>query len=177
MSLPGATLRSPVNVHSEILDLPVEHVLRHLAGLPASDGYRVQVKPLRWRSRPHLAALTNFDDKLIQLQVPEPFFPFGEIVPYAAKRLPGKEMRFVWLTEGITFSRPREVLRYLYLHEWMHWYLRERLGRRGAAETACERFALRNYLRDQVTEADAGEALRRRRNGNGQGNGNGHGGY
>ena len=88
-------------------------------------------------------------------------------------------MRFVWLTEGITFHRPREVLRYLYLHEWMHWFLRERLGRRAAAETACERFALRNYLRDEVTEADAREALRRRRAANGSGgvSANGNGGY
>jgi hypothetical protein len=165
MSLGGATLASPVNIHSQIVDLPPKRVLDLLAGLPRSDGYRVVVKPLRWRTRPHLAALTNFDDKLIQLQVPVPFYPFGEIVPYAAKRLPGERMRFVWLTEGITFTQPREVLRYLYLHEWMHWYLRERLGRKGAAETACERFALRNYLRDEVTEADARQALRRKANG------------
>src|SRR2546421_440589 len=52
------------------------------------------------------------------------------------------------------------------------WYLRERLGRKAAAETACERFALRNYLREEVTEADAREALRRRRT-NGHANGNG----
>jgi hypothetical protein len=165
-----------VNVRSEIADLPAERVLDLLSGLPASDGYEVHVKPLRWRTRPHLAALTNFTDKLIQLQVPEPFYPFGEIVPYAAKRLPGRGMRFVWLTEGITFERPREVLRYLYLHEWMHWYLRERLGRKAAAETACERFALRNYLREEVTEADARAALRRGpRNGNGSSNGHGPG--
>jgi len=154
-----------VNVRSKIADLPPGRVLDLLSGLPESDGYRVIVKPLRWRTRPHLAALTNFDDREIVLQVPEPFFPFGEIVPYAAKRLPGGGMRFAWITEGITFREPREVLRYLYLHEWMHWYLREVLGRKAAAETACERFALRNYLREEVTEADAREALRRRRNG------------
>jgi len=55
------------------------------------------------------------------------------------------------------------VLRFLYCHEWMHWYLRERLGRKGAAETACDRFALRNYMKETVTEADAKEALSRRR--------------
>src|SRR6185436_19314773 len=48
-------------------------------------------------------------------------------------------------TEGVTFRTPREVLRFLYCHEWMHWYLRERLGRKSAAETTCDRFALRNY--------------------------------
>jgi hypothetical protein len=87
--------------------------------------------------------------------------PFGEIVPYAARRRPGKGLRFVWLSEGVTFRTPRDVLRFLYLHEWMHWYLRETLGRRSAAETACDRFALRNYLRRSVGAERADEALRR----------------
>ena len=150
-----------MNLHSEIRDLPVERVGEMLAGLPDSD-YRVVVKPLRWRSRPHLSAWTNFDDRVIVLQVPQPFFPFGEIAPYAAKRLPGRGMRFVWLTEGVTFREPREVLRYLYCHEWMHWYQREVLGRQGLGETACERFALQNYEREVVTEDDARAALKRR---------------
>src|SRR6058998_3471199 len=142
MSAPGCRVGWPVNILSEIPDLPAERVLELLEGLPPPDGYRVVVKPLRWRTRPHLAALTNFDDRLIVLQVPEPFLPFGEIVPYAAKRLPGDGMRFVWLTEGITLRTPREVLRYLYLHEWMHWYLREVLGgrrppRRHASGSPC----------------------------------------
>jgi hypothetical protein len=47
------------------------------------------------------------------------------------------------------------VLRFLYCHEWMHWYLREVLGRKSAAETACDRFALRNYRRPVVTIDDA----------------------
>ncbi len=132
-----------------------------LAGLPPADGYRLLVKPLRYRERPHLSAWTNFDEREIVLQVPEPFFPFGEVVPYAARRRPGKRLRFIWLTEGVTFRTPREVLRFLYLHEWMHWYLKERLGRRSAAETACDRFALRNYRRRVVTVADAAAALRR----------------
>ena len=29
----------------------------------------------------------------------------------------------------------RDVVRFLYCHEWMHWYLKERLGRKSAAET------------------------------------------
>jgi hypothetical protein len=45
----------------------------------------------------------------------------------------------------------------------MHWYLREELGRKGAAETTCDRFALRNYLKDEVTGADVQAALSRRR--------------
>ncbi len=52
------------------------------------------------------------------------------------------------------------MLRFLYCHEWMHWYLRERLGKRSAAETTCDRFALRNYMRRSVTELDAVAALR-----------------
>jgi ferritin len=55
------------------------------------------------------------------------------------------------------------VLRFLYLHEWMHWYLKERRNRKSQAETACDRFALYNYRKRTVTLADADEALRRRR--------------
>jgi hypothetical protein len=43
----------------------------------------------------------------------------------------------------------------------MHWYLKERLDRKSAAETACDRFALRNYRRRVVTVDDAEAALRR----------------
>jgi len=132
-----------------------------LAGLPAAPGYQIVVKALRYRSRPHLSAWTEFDSRRITLQLPEPFLPFGEIVPHAARRLPGKGMRFVWLSEGVTFRKPREVLRFLYCHEWMHWYLKERLGQKSAAETACDRFALRNYRKDVVTQEDAEAALRR----------------
>ena len=85
---------------------------------------------------------------------------------YGALRRPGAgkgKLRFIWLTEGLTFREPREVLRFLYCHEWMHWYLRERLGRKSAAETTCDRFALHNYLKDEVTESDVKEALSRRR--------------
>jgi len=42
------------------------------------------------------------------------------------------------------------------------WYLREMLRRKSAAETACDRFALRNFRRREVTDADAAEALSRR---------------
>jgi hypothetical protein len=147
---------------SALPDLAADRARDMLAGLPDAPGYQIVVKPLRYRTRPHLAAWTEFDERRITLQVPRPFLPFGEIVPYAARRLPGKGLRFVWITEGVTFRHPREVLRFLYLHEWMHWYLRERLGKRSAAETACDRFALWNYRRRRVTEADAQAALRRR---------------
>jgi hypothetical protein len=146
---------------SEMPSLPARRARDYLRGLPRAGDYEVVVRPLRYRTRPHLAAWTDFDARRITLQVPTPFVPFGEVVPYAARRLPGKGIRFVWLTEGVTFRRPREVLRFLYCHEWLHWYLRERLGRTGAAETACDRFALRNFRRAAVTPADALLALGR----------------
>jgi hypothetical protein len=150
-----------MNLTSEHRDIQPWAARSMLDGLPESDGYLVVIKPLRYRARPHLAARTEFDERRIVLQVPTPFLPFGEIVPYGAKRVPGNRMRFVWLTEGVTFHQPREVLRFLYCHEWMHWYLREGLGRKSAAETACDRFALRNYLRPEVTVEDARLALNR----------------
>lgn len=151
-------------VTSTVAELSAPDVRRILQGMPDAEGYEVIVKPLRYRQRPHLSALTDFDRRVIMLQLPEPFLPFGEVIPYGAKRRPGAgRMRFVWLTEGMTFRTRREVLRFLYCHEWMHWYLRERLDRRSSAETACDRFALRNFRRPTVTEADAQDALRRRR--------------
>ena len=153
-----------MHVTSTIPEIPPPEVLADVEGLPPAEGYGLHVKYLRYRERPHLSAWTDFDARAITIQVPEPFFPFGEVVPYAARRRPGRgKMRFIWLTEGITFHTPREVIRFLYCHEWMHWYLRERLGRRSSAETACDRFALRNYRRASVTEHDAQEALRRSR--------------
>lgn len=151
-----------MRIRSDIAELPAAKVRSMLSGLPDAPGYRLTVRRLRYREKPHLAAWTDFDSHEIVLQVPDPFFPFGEVVPYAAKRRAGKGMRFIWLTEGVTFRTPREVLRFLYLHEFMHWYLAERLGKRSAAETACDRFALRNYRRRRVTELDAEAALVRR---------------
>ena len=141
-------------------EVDAEEAARALDGLPTSD-YAVHVKPLRYRTRPHMSAWTDFDARTITLQVPEPFLPFGEVVAYGARRRPGRGMRFIWLTEGITIATPREVLRLLYLHEWMHWYLREQLGRKSQAETTCDRFALRNYRKERVTEADARQAMKR----------------
>jgi hypothetical protein len=153
-----------VRITSAIPDITPLDVRAAVQGLPSADGYGLHVKYLRYREKPHLSAWTDFDAHAITIQVPEPFFPFGEVVPYAARRRPGRgRMRFIWLTEGITFHTPREVIRFLYCHEWMHWYLRERLGRKSSAETACDRFALRNYRRITVTEHDAQAALRRRR--------------
>jgi hypothetical protein len=153
-----------VDVTSTVEELPPGKVRRALAGLPHPDGYDLHVIPLRYRGdKPHLSAWTDFEARSITIQMPEPFYPFGEVIPYAARRRPGQGMRFIWLTEGITFRTEREVLRFLYLHEWMHWYLKERKGTKSQAETACDRFALSNYRKGTVTIEDAREALRRRR--------------
>jgi hypothetical protein len=150
-----------VLITTEVAELPPGAVTRALSGLPEATGYRLHVKPLRYREKPHLAAITEFEERLITIQIPEPFLPFGEVIPYGAKRRPGGgKMRFIWLTEGCTFRTRREVLRFLYCHEWMHWYLKEELGRKSQAETTCDRFALRNYRRRTVTRAEAQAALK-----------------
>lgn len=151
-----------MDITSTVPELAPADVRRALAGLPRADGYALRVIPLRYRGdKPHLSAWTDFEEGTITIQIPEPFHAFGEIVPYGATRRPGTGMRFIWLTEGITFRTPREVLRFLYLHEWMHWFLKEELGRKSKAETTCDRFALRNYRRRAVTADDARRALRR----------------
>jgi hypothetical protein len=66
----------------------------------------------------------------------------------------------VWVSENVTFRTRRDVLRFLYCHEWLHWYLREVLGRRAMAEAACDRFALRNFRRRALTFDDLQAGLR-----------------
>lgn len=150
-----------IEVRSTLPAITAEDVRTMLTGLPEATGYSIVVKPLRYRSRPHLSAFTEFEDRRITIQVPEPFFPFGEIVAYGAKRIAAKGLRFVPLSEGVTFRTTRDVIRFLYCHEWYHWYLKEVLGRKSQAETACDRFALGNYDKDVVTLDDARSALRR----------------
>jgi hypothetical protein len=153
-----------MQVTSTVDELTPANIRRALAGLPHAEGYDLHVIPLRYRGdKPHLSAWTEFEERTITIQIPEPFLPFGEVIPFGAQRRPGKGMRFIWLTEGITFRTPREVLRFLYLHEWMHWYLKERKNTKSQAETTCDRFALHNYRKRAVTIADAVEAQRRKR--------------
>jgi hypothetical protein len=148
-----------MRIASSVVGLPAARVRQILAGLPEAEDYLIEVKPLRYRRSPHLSAWTVFEDRTITLQIPEPFHPFGEIVPYGAKRRPGKGMRFIWLTEGITFRTPRDVLRFLYLHEWMHVFGASGEAGRRVGETACDRFALRNFRRPSVTAEDAKASL------------------
>jgi hypothetical protein len=147
-------------IQSDLAGVSDAEARRAVEGLPGTD-YDVVVKPLRYRTSPHLAARCEFEDRRIVLQVPVPFRPFREPVIFAARRKRGVGMRFAWASETVAFRSRRDVLRFLYLHEWMHWYLREVLGKRSAAETACDRFALRNFRRRTVSTADADSALKR----------------
>jgi hypothetical protein len=148
-----------VSIRSDLGGFKVADARRALAGLPTPGDYRVVIKPLRYRTRPSLSALCEFDLGRIILRVPEPFRPFDELVYFNARRKPGAGMRFAWVSEKVRFRTRRDVLRFLYCHEWLHWYLREVLGRRSGAETACDRFALRNFRRRRVTVEDALDAL------------------
>jgi hypothetical protein len=148
-------------IRSELPGFGGAEARRALEGLPRCD-YEVVIKPLRYRTHPHLAARCEFEERRIVLQVPIPFRPFKEPVIFAARRKRGEGMRFAWASETVLFRGRRDVLRFLYCHEWMHWYLHEVLGKASAAETACDRFALRNFRRPVVTTEDADDALARR---------------
>lgn len=150
-----------VAIRSELAGYTSLEARRALEGLPRCD-YEVVIKPLRYRWSPHLAARCEFEDRRIVLQVPMPFRPFKEPVIFAAQRKRGQGMHFAWASETVRFRGRRDVLRFLYCHEWMHWYLHEVLGKASAAETACDRFALRNFRRRIVTTDDADDALTRR---------------
>ena len=149
-------------IRAELSGLSNADARRVLDGLPRAGDYEVVVKPLRYRTRPHLAARCEFEERRIVLQVPVPFREFKEPVVFAARRRRGQGMHFAWASETVFFRARRDVLRFLYCHEWMHWYLFETLGKRSAAETACDRFALRNFRRPRVSTVDADLALRRR---------------
>ncbi len=148
-----------LSIRSDLPGFKVADVRRALSGLPSPGDYRVVIKPLRYRRKPHLSGLCEFDVGRIIVRVPEPFRPFDELVYVNARRKRGGGMRFAWLSENVRFRTRRDVIRFVYLHEWLHWYLREMRGRRAGAETACDRFALRNFRRRQVTVDDALEAI------------------
>jgi hypothetical protein len=152
---------SSMALRSDLAGFSTAEARRALEGLPRTD-YDVVIKPLRYRWAPHLAARCEFDERRIVLQVPIPFRPFKEPVIYAARRKRGEGMRFAWASETVSFRGKRDVLRFLYCHEWLHWYLYEVLGKGSSAETACDRFALHNFRRRYVSTDDADAALKRR---------------
>ena len=149
-----------LSVRVDVPGLKAADVRRALSGLPSPGDYRVLIKPLRYRTRPNLSGLCEFDLGRIIVRVPEPFRAFDELVYVRARRKPGAAMKFAWMSEKVRFRTRRDVLRFVYLHEWLHWYLREMQGKRSGAETACDRFALRNFRRRQVTVDDALQAIR-----------------
>ena len=151
---------SRMAIRSDVPDFPVAGARRALAGLPLLGDYKVVIKPLRYRNAPSLSALCEFDERRIILRLPDPFRPFDEMVYHSAKRKPEPGMRFMWLGENVRFRTRRDVLRFLYCHEWLHWYMREMHSLRAGAETACDRFALRQFRRRKVTVEDALEAVR-----------------
>jgi len=118
---------------------PPSKIRETLRGLPTATGYVVTVKPLRYRSAPHLQAFTFWDHPEIILQVPEPFRPFRELVDLGGGRTPLVE-----------FPTRRDVIRFLYLHEFCHWWLYLTHGWGAAAEIACDRYAFANYRRRGV---------------------------
>jgi len=82
--------------------------------------------------------------------VPEPFRPFRERVNYRAQRIrSGKRGRqrfaFRWFSRNVLFRTKTDVIRFLYCHEYHHYYQHHVLGRKGSAETACDRFALEHF--------------------------------
>lgn len=126
-------VRSTLSSHS------AERVREVLRGLPMATGYRVTVKPLRYRTRPHLQAFTFWDRPEMVIQVPEPFVPFAEMVDLGSQGRP-----------LVRFRNRREVIRFLYLHEYCHYWLYLVRGWGTAAEIACDRYAVANYRRLSV---------------------------
>src|SRR4029077_1063669 len=111
-----------VPIRSELEGFSDAQARRALAGLPRAGDYEVVIKALRYRSSPHLAARCEFEERRIVLQGPLPFRPFTEPGVYAAGRTRRNALRFAWASETVSFRSRREGLRFLYCHEWMHWY-------------------------------------------------------
>ena len=126
-------------VRSTLPSHPPLRVRETLRGLPMATGYVVTVKPLRYRSEPHLQAFTFWDHPEIVIQVPEPFYPFSEVVDLGALGRP-----------RVGFPTRRDVIRFLYLHEFCHWWLYLTHGWGAAAEVACDRYAFANYRRRAI---------------------------
>jgi len=138
-----------MKIQSALVEFPRERVRAILADLPRAAGYRLIVKPLRYRTAPHLQGLCDYDARVITVQVPAPFRPFRQRIPYRAKRIRSRaargEMAFRWFYRDVLFRTKTEVIRFLYCHEYYHYYLHHVLGRKGSAETACDRFALAHF--------------------------------
>lgn len=131
-------------VRSVLPTHPPAKVRETLRGLPTATGYTVTVKPLRYRTGPHLQAFTYWTHPEIVIQIPEPFRPFREVVDLGSLGEP-----------RVLFRTRREVMRFLYLHEFCHWWLYLTHGWGAAAEVACDRYAYFNYRRRGVVRPPA----------------------
>jgi hypothetical protein len=128
-----------MSVRSTLPSHSAEKVRDVLRGLPMATGYRLTVKALRYRTRPHLQAFTFWDKPVMILQVPEPFVPFAEIVDLGSLGRP-----------LVRFNTRREVIRFLYLHEFCHYWLFLKHGWGTSAEVQCDRYAFANYRKRGV---------------------------
>jgi hypothetical protein len=68
-----------------------------------------------------------------------------ENVYHRARRIPGRRLKFRWYSVKVRMRTRRDVIRFLYCHEFYHWYLWEVRGEKSSAETACDRFALAHF--------------------------------
>ena len=123
-------------VRSTLASHSAEKVRETLRGLPMATGYRLTVKALRYRTRPHLQAFTFWERPEMIIQVPEPFVPFAEVVDLGS-----------WGRPLVQFRTRRDVIRFLYLHEYCHYWLYLVHGWGTAAEVQCDRYAFANYRR------------------------------
>ncbi len=138
-------------VRSTLPEYPPAKIREILRGLPTATGYTVSVKRLRWRSRPHLVAFTFWDSPEMLIQVPEPFRPFRELVDLGTRGVP-----------LVPFRNRREVIRFLYLHEFCHWWLYLTHGWGTSAEVLCDTYAYDNFRKRSVVAPPAWRRPRER---------------
>src|SRR5207249_11894753 len=129
-----------VKIRSDRAEFSVSRVRRILANLPRAKGYRLAVKPLRYRTSPHLQAECDYEGKTIMVQVPEPFHPFRQRIPSRAKRLNSRRQRgnafaFGWFYGNILFRPRGGVSGLLYCFEDYVYYVYVVLRKKGSAET------------------------------------------
>src|SRR5947208_6605652 len=81
-------------VRSDLHGLKVADVRRALSGLPSPGDYRLVVKPLRYRTRRHLAGLCEVDVGRIIVRVAEACRAFSSRVYVKARRNPAAGIMF-----------------------------------------------------------------------------------
>src|SRR5439155_563927 len=95
-------------------------------------------------------AFTYWGEPEIVIQVPEPFRAFHELVDLGALGTP-----------NVYFPTRRDVIRFLYLHEFCHWWLYLTHGWGSSAEIQCDRYAFANYRRRGIVRPPAVRIRRR----------------